>query len=223
MQDADKQRPYYGRGVVLFARVSRSSDANMPAWVVDGYARFYAENEPMHPMPSIVGTPLVCVLRAGPRASCVLAPVRPACWPPCVLRAGPRASCVLARLRPACGPPCVLRAGPRASCMLRHSTCLAFSRRGRVSAFAEAGLDARCDAARLGAQVGVDERVHVPVEIAVGIAALEVGAVILDDIVGMNRHGANLRAEIGLHKLALQLRGLFRALLHLKLVEARLE
>src|SRR5579885_1967924 len=118
MQDADKQRPYYGRGVVLFARVSRRSDANMPAWVVDGYARFYAENEPMHPMPSIVGTPLVCVLRAGPRASCVLARVRPACWPPCVLRAGPCASCVLAPVRPACWPACGLRAGPCASCML---------------------------------------------------------------------------------------------------------
>jgi len=31
-QDADKQRPYYGRGLVVFAYVSRKFDANLPAW-----------------------------------------------------------------------------------------------------------------------------------------------------------------------------------------------
>ncbi|HLG75580.1 MAG TPA: hypothetical protein VKX46_04160 [Ktedonobacteraceae bacterium] len=35
MQDADKQRPYYGRGLVLFAQGSRTSDAN-PA-CLDGW------------------------------------------------------------------------------------------------------------------------------------------------------------------------------------------
>jgi len=30
IQDADKQRPYYGRALVLFAHVSRPSDASLP-------------------------------------------------------------------------------------------------------------------------------------------------------------------------------------------------
>jgi len=34
-QDADKQRPYYGRGLVLFARASRKNDASRPGlgWI----------------------------------------------------------------------------------------------------------------------------------------------------------------------------------------------
>jgi len=35
MQDAGKQRPYYGRWLVLFAHISRKNDANWPGlgWI----------------------------------------------------------------------------------------------------------------------------------------------------------------------------------------------
>ena len=80
MQDAGKQRPYYGRWLVLFAHISRKNDANWPGW--DGSRRVHIWPRPdprtssrtrvaftwkMYPYnkcPSIVGTPLVCVLRA---------------------------------------------------------------------------------------------------------------------------------------------------------------
>src|SRR5579885_2901644 len=85
MQDAHKGRPYYGRALVLFAHVSRKNDANLPGG--DGLvgagtsatssdqasgpdARACPRNtSPRTQPPSIVGTLLVRVQPADPRAS----------------------------------------------------------------------------------------------------------------------------------------------------------
>src|SRR5579885_55132 len=82
MQDAHKGRPYYGRWLVLFARVSRKSDVNLPGWMDGrwdpgqvpcpihqaGCACFYAEHVPTHP------TPVHSRDAACPRPACL-----PAC------------------------------------------------------------------------------------------------------------------------------------------------
>jgi len=80
MQDADQQRPYYGRELVGFAGVSYKSDASQPAWgewmcagtsatssdqIIKPPRRWDTRKTyPYNKSPSIVGTPLVCVLQA---------------------------------------------------------------------------------------------------------------------------------------------------------------
>ena len=77
---------------------------------------------------------------------------------------------------------------------------------------AELGLACR-DAASLLLQVGVDEGIYVTGQVVFGIACLKARAMVLDDIVRMDGDSANLRAEVGLHILALEARRLFLALL----------
>src|SRR5258706_13693131 len=72
-------------------------------------------------------------------------------------------------------------------------------------------------------EVGLDEAVQLAVEIAGGVALLRAGAVILNQVVGVDRHCADLVAEVRLHMGALQPRRLALALLDLQLVEPRLE
>src|SRR5579883_3182359 len=144
MQDAHKGRPYYGRGLVLFARVSRKSDVNLPGWVDGrwdpgqvpgpvhqaGCTYFYAEHVPTHP------TPVHSRDAACPRPACLLAScaiTHPTCLPAsCMLTSvlchhathAPPASCMLA---------CVLRDMPLhvwgcssagASCAICHPKSL---------------------------------------------------------------------------------------------------
>src|SRR5258708_37022095 len=48
-------------------------------------------------------------------------------------------------------------------------------------------------------EVGLDEAVQLAVEIAGGVALLRAGAVILNQVVGVDRHCAGLVAEVRLH------------------------
>ena len=102
MQDAHKGRPYYGRIVVCFARVSRKSDESRPTWgewMCAGSATMSSDQtiklpwredtRNMYPCtqhPSIVGTLLVRVLLKPTRA-CRLVRVLP---PVCALRSRAR-------------------------------------------------------------------------------------------------------------------------------------
>src|SRR5579885_1878389 len=132
MQDAHKGRPYYGRALVLFAHVSRKNDANLPGG--DGLvgagtsatssdqasgpdARACPRNtSPRTQPPSIVGTLLVRVQPADPRASSPLC--LSASSPPTRVRPA-RYACPRPARRPACVQPALLvrvqPADPRAS------------------------------------------------------------------------------------------------------------
>ena len=151
MQDAHKGRPYYGRIVVCFARVSRKSDESRPTWgewMCAGSATMSSDQtiklpwredtRNMYPCtqhPSIVGTLLVRVLLKPTRA-CRLVRVLP---PVCALRSRARNEpgssldangtplvCVLHACPrpPACVHPAGLSASSRlcASCDLAHAT-----------------------------------------------------------------------------------------------------
>jgi hypothetical protein len=127
MQDAHKGRPYYGRGLVLFARVSRKSDVNLPGWVDGrwdpgqvpgpvhqaGCTCFYAEHVPTHPTP-VHSRDAACPRPACLLASCAITQPTRRPRPACLL-----ASCAIThptrRPRPACLP---------ASCAITQPTRL---------------------------------------------------------------------------------------------------
>ena len=135
MQDAHKGRPYYGRIVVCFARVSRKSDESRPTWgewMCAGSATMSSDQtiklpwredtRNMYPCtqhPSIVGTLLVRVLLKPTRA-CRLVRVLP---PVCALRS--RARNEPGSSLDANGTPlvCVLPACPRPPACVRPA-CL---------------------------------------------------------------------------------------------------
>src|SRR5579864_5115346 len=72
-------------------------------------------------------------------------------------------------------------------------------------------------------QVSEDEGIYVAGQIVFGIAGLVIGTVILDDVVWVNRHRANLRPEVGLHMFAFEPRCLLLAPLLFTLIETSLE
>src|SRR5689334_21618635 len=71
-------------------------------------------------------------------------------------------------------------------------------------------------------EIGLDEAVQLAIEIAGGVALLRASAVVLDQVVGVDRHRADLVAAVRLHMRAFQPRRLALALLDLQLIEPRL-
>src|SRR2546425_713256 len=72
-------------------------------------------------------------------------------------------------------------------------------------------------------QVGKDEGVYVAGQVIFSIAALMIGTVILDDIVGVNRHRADLRPEVSLYMFAFEPCCLLLASLLFTLIETGFE
>ena len=78
-----------------------------------------------------------------------------------------------------------------------------------------------CDAGPAMHQVGADEGVEVAVEHAVHVADFELGAVVLDEPVGLQGVGADLVAEADVALGFVEFAGLFLAPLEFVRVEAR--